>query len=120
MRDPELRHRVLRLTGRLFAVAPLVIAECEEDDGDDHGDGDDEAEVMEDDDEAAATLLSTRRANGRVRVVMQRACYERVSCRSGADGGTARFVIFAPWYEQKAERSAGGVQLLLAPLAEAL
>ena len=114
MRDPELRHRVLRLTGRLFAVAPLVIAECEEDDGDD------EAEVMEDDDEAAATLLSTRRANGRVRVVMQRACYERVSCRSGADGGTARFVIFAPWYEQKAERSAGGVQLLLAPLAEAL
>lgn len=117
MRDPELRHRVLRLTGRLLATAPLVIAECEEDGDDDDG----EEEAGEDDDEGAETSASRaapRRASRHVRVVMHRQRYERVSC--GAGGGPRRFVIFAPWYEQRAACSEGGVQLLMAPLAEAL
>ena len=107
MRDPELRHRVLHLV-RLLSTTPLVIAECvEHEDGDDDGEGGDDVE----DDGASAPV-----SRSPVQVVMHRPRYERVC---GSTGGQ-RFVVFAPWHEQSAARSANGVRIIFAPFAEAL
>ena len=67
---------------------------------------------------ASASLVSPERPPVKplVHVMMHRHKYERVC---GATGGQ-RFVVFAPFYEQSAARSAGGVRVLLAPFAEAL
>ena len=113
MRDPELRHRVLRHRA-LLASAPLVILDCVDDNMEDqlttgadhHTTGADHHSSIE----------SPSSSGQSVRVVMHKWRYERVC---GATGST-RFVVFAPWYEQSTSRAVGATKLLLAPLAEGL
>jgi hypothetical protein len=102
--DDELRHRILRLR-RVHVTAPLVIAECDDgDSGDEAGDGSPTPSG-----DASGGVGSSSSAST-VRVVMQRAKFER-ACGRGGD----RFVIFGPWIERH------GAQLtILATHAEAL